>query len=328
MGPGMYLQEGSNNLFLNCDSHDNYDPYSYATNSSGGKVLGPGENADGFGVHVNMASSTGNRFYGCRAWWNADDGWDFISCSASVTVENCWAWGNGYRSGTNPPQSAGNGNGFKVGGFGDPPTDVANPTPQHTVRFCLAFDNRSAGFYQNHHPISNFYYNNTSFNNKGSNFNLLGYKGGDASMGILRNNIAFMGTALGGATFGSGVDAANNSWDISGLSVSNTDFESTDSAGVYAQRKPDGSLPDITFMKLKARSKLIDKGVDLKLAYTGTAPDLGAFEYGPSVGIVRKESKPLVRGSRLSTSGGADAELDIVGRIHRAGRSPVLLLQR
>lgn len=301
MGPGVFVQEGGNNLFLNCDSHDNYDAFSY-TNG----VPNPGENADGFGVHVNLASSTGNVFRGCRAWWNADDGWDFISCSAPVTVENCWAWGNGYKSGTNPPQSAGNGNGFKVGGFGMPPSGAPDPVPQHTVRYCLAFDNKAAGFYQNHHLASDFFYNNTSFNNKSANFNLLGYKNGDASLGILRNNIAYMGATLSNATIGSGVDASGNSWNLS-AQITDADFESVDTAGtsgspgVYAPRRPDGSLPDIRFMKLRQGSDLIDKGVDLKLGpFVGTAPDLGAFEYGAVSSAISRPGSDR-RASLMST---------------------------
>jgi hypothetical protein len=52
---------------------------------------------------------------------------------------------------------------------------------------------------------------------------------------------------------------------------------------LYAPRKADGSLPDITFGHLAAGSDLIDKGVIiLGLSYSGSAPDLGAFEYSGS----------------------------------------------
>ena len=47
MGPGFFIQNGGNNLVLNCDSHDNYDAFSYTSGT-----LSPGENADGFGCHV------------------------------------------------------------------------------------------------------------------------------------------------------------------------------------------------------------------------------------------------------------------------------------
>jgi hypothetical protein len=70
------------NLVLNCDSHDNLDELT---------SNGAGESADGFGCHVD-AGDTGNAFRGCRAWWNADDGYDFIDAGAACTVEQSWAW--------------------------------------------------------------------------------------------------------------------------------------------------------------------------------------------------------------------------------------------
>lgn len=59
-----------------------------------------------------------------------------------------------------------------------------------------------------------------------------------------------------------------------------------------APRKPDGSLPDVNFMKLASGSKLIDAGVDLEnyiasdlrtagiesLPFKGKFPDLGYAE--------------------------------------------------
>lgn len=179
----------------------------------------------------------------------------------------------------------GNGNGFKVGGWGLPPTKYPTPVPQHTVRNCLSFLNKAAGFYQNHQPANNYYYNNTSYNNRGGDFNMLGYDlstGTGTGMGIYRNNIAYLGTATTNAT---GADASYNSWDISGLTVSASDFASVDTTGVYGPRKADGSLPDIKFMHLAAGSSLIDKGTNVGLPYTGSAPDLGAFEYGASTPV-------------------------------------------
>ena len=293
MGPGLFIIAGGNNQILNSDSHDNWDAYSY-TNGT----LDAGQNADGFGFHSTNIADSGTVFRSCRAWWNADDGWDFIQSATAVTVENCWSWNNGYKAGTTT--ASGNGNGFKVGGYGLPPTNVPAKVPQHRVHFCLAFDNRAAGFYENHHLASNFFYNNTSFNNKAANFNLLGYKGsGDASLGILRNNIAFVGTALSNDTIGSGVDAASNSWNLTTAPVAG-DFQSTDSTGVSGPRQADGSLPNIAFMKLKSGSALINKGVNVGLPYNESAPDLGAFESGIPSGILVSEKGKrlrLVRGS-------------------------------
>jgi len=315
MGPGLFIVAGGNNLVLNCDSHDNYDTYSYSNG-----VLDAGQNADGFGFHSRNIGDTGTIFRGCRAWWNADDGWDFIAAATSVTVENCWSWNNGYKPGTTT--ASGNGNGFKVGGYGMPPANVPTILPQHTVRFCLSFNNRAAGFYQNHHPISNYYYNNTSFNNKTANFNLLGVKlsdGSDISLGILRNNIAFTGTALTSATTGTGVDAAYNSWNLSG--AASGDFQSTDTTGITGPRQSDGSLPVLKFMHLSTSSSLIDKGVDVKLPFAGTAPDLGAFENGLVTGVEISGEKYSVRTGTTTTKFRNVTAFDLSGRKAK-GRLP------
>ncbi|MBN1129208.1 MAG: right-handed parallel beta-helix repeat-containing protein [Chitinispirillaceae bacterium] len=264
--PGIFITSGGNNVIVNCDSHDNYDP------------LEGGGNGDGFGGHVNATSNTGNVFRGCRAWNNSDDGYDCINCDAALLFEHCWSWSNGYVPGT--MTAAGNGAGFKIGGFGNPPSGYPSPVPQHTVRFCVSFNNRAQGFYQNHHPVANYYYNNTSYNNRSANFNMLGYDlaaGADAGRGVLRNNIAFTGTAV---TSAGGTDAANNTWNLTSISVTAADFLSIDSAGMAGPRAPGGTLPDVPFLRLATGSDLIDKGVNVNLPFSGRAPDLGAFESG------------------------------------------------
>jgi hypothetical protein len=114
-------------------------------------------------------------------------------------------------------------------------------------------------------------------------------------MGIYRNNVAYLGTATSNST---GADASFNSWDISGLIVAASDFVSTDTAGMYGPRKADGSLPDVKFMHLAAGSKLIDKGTNVGLPFTGAAPDLGAFEYGA---ITQEVARPQTAFSKNIT---------------------------
>ena len=283
MGAGLFIKQGDGNLVLNCDSHDNYDLYT---------SNGAGESADGFGCHTTATGPAGNVFRGCRAWYNADDGFDCINCSGVVTIENCWNWLNGYKPGTT--SSAGNGNGFKLGGFGMPPSGYPSNIPRHTIRNCVAFLNKSAGFYQNHHPVANYFYNNTGYKN-GVNFNMLGYdlsRNADAGMGVYRNNIAFTGTAVSNA---SGADASYNSWNLS-VTVTAADFQSIDTAGIYGPRKADGSLPDLKFMKLVKGSDLIDKGTKLSdIPYNGSSPDLGAYEYGDVITGISEENSRLSR---------------------------------
>ncbi|MEU5641313.1 right-handed parallel beta-helix repeat-containing protein [Streptomyces milbemycinicus] len=260
MGPGLFIQNGGGNLVLNSDSHDNYDP-----NSSGGA----GENADGFGAHIS-ANNPGNVFRGCRAWWNSDDGFDLINAYSSVTIENSWAWRNGYIPGTTT--GSGNGNGFKAGGYGG---DYDTGAVKHTVRTSVAFANKAAGFYANHHPLANDFFNNTSYGNH-PDFNMLGVDSSGAAVGRgnLRNNIAYTGTLTSNM---SGTSATYNSWNL-GISLSDAQFQSVSTSGWDAARQTDGSLPVLRSLRLAANSTLIDKGVNVGLPYSGQAPDLGAFE--------------------------------------------------
>lgn len=59
---------------------------------------------------------------------------------------------------------------------------------------------------------------------------------------------------------------------------------SLDEKALSRRRGPNGELPKIQFMRLKPGSLLIDRGKRLRFAYSGTAPDLDAFEYdgGPA----------------------------------------------
>lgn len=264
-GAGVFLSNGSNNLIVNTDSHDNYDPKSKS---------GAGQNADGFGAHVK-ADNPGNVFRNCRAWNNTDDGFDLINAYSAITIEGSWAWHQGYLPGTDTAVAAGNGNGFKVGGFGG---GYVASAPKHVVRRSVAFNNKANGFYANHHPVANDYFNNTAYNNA-VNFNMLGVAsdGSAANLGTLRNNIAYKGTLLANT---SGVNTRYNSWDsATGVTVSDSDFQSVSTSGWDAARQSDGSLPELTRLHLASGSDLIDKGgVVSGITYTGSVPDLGAFE--------------------------------------------------
>ena len=264
MGPGLFIADGSNNLVLNVDSHHNYDPFSRS---------GAGQNADGFGVHVR-ANQPGNVIRGCRAWANTDDGYDTIHAESSVVIEHSWAWGHGYLPGTTTALAAGNGNGFKIGGFAKRHVPDA---PRHITRHNVAFGNKAWGFYANHHPVASSFYNNTAAGNR-AGFNMLGIDAGGApaSLGILRNNLAYGEPAVLNAD---GADAAHNSWNLPRPPAA-ADFRSVSLEGWDAPRLPDGSLPVLPHLRLAPGSALTDKGADLGLPYAGAAPDLGAFEGG------------------------------------------------
>lgn len=262
MGPGLFIKDGGWNLVLNSDSHHNYDPYT---------SNGAGQSADGFGAHVG-AGHPGNVFRGCRAWANTDDGFDLINAYSPVTIEHSWAWQHGYLPGTHTPLEAGNGNGIKAGGYGG--KYVPNGV-KHVVRFSVAFDNKVAGFYANHHPLALDFFHNTAFGNA-VDFNMLGVApdGAAVYLGTLRNNVAY---PSGARLKVAGADSASNSWDLN-LDLGPRDFDSVAASGWDAPRKPDGSLPDVPMFHPAAGSQVLDRGVDVGLPYRGKAPDLGAFE--------------------------------------------------
>jgi hypothetical protein len=126
---------GANNLILNCDSFGNLDA---ATG---------GENADGFAAKLRIGP--GNVFRGCRAWNNADDGWDLFAANDVVVIDNCWSFLNGKTlSGGSNPQ--GDGNGFKLGGKPDGTADQGGAV--HKVTNDSAFENVACGFVRNNNP--------------------------------------------------------------------------------------------------------------------------------------------------------------------------------
>ena len=281
MAIGFYLTKGSNNLVLNCDAYRNWDSVSES---------GAGGNTDGFGFHPNAKGYTGNIIRGCRAWFNSDDGYDCINAYEGTRFENCWSFYNGY---TSAFVSKGDGNGFKVGGYGAAPvvSGLPNPIPSNTVQFCMAYRNKANGFYSNHHVTTgNSFYNNTAYRNA-TNFNMLSQKimkspisGADTSVDcpgynhVLHNNLSFR-TNKDTANMGSCNFTYNSFTPGSGVTVDATDFLSTDEALLVAPRGSDGSLPINDFLRLKSTSDLINKGMNLGFAFSGSAPDFGAFEY-------------------------------------------------
>jgi hypothetical protein len=264
----------SHNRIINCDSFYNRDT------SSSDSYDG---NADGFSPKLNVG--TGNYFYGCRSWQNSDDGWDgYLRGADSVTtaIENCWSFSNGYLK--NGTIGTGNGNGFKMGG-GDK-TTVSGITYSNgdslrhymTLKNCLAFNNKSKGFDQNNNRASMTLINCTGYNNDGYNFGMGGYVRANEVMTI-KNCISYPDSSVNIDTMDNVHVLVTNSWMLPFAEPASTDFISLDTTGLRAERKEDGSLPDIQFMHLAAGSQFIDAGTDAGLPYNGSAADLGCFEY-------------------------------------------------
>jgi pectate lyase len=276
MANGWYLTGGSSNLVLNCDAYNNR-----------GLDSGSLGNTDGFGCHPSSGGK-GNVLYGCRSWFNSDDGYDCINAFEVVTFDHCWSFYNGFF--TNFVNSTGDGNGIKGGGYGDSggkyPT---NAVPHHVIEFCLTVSNRANGFYANHHLNGQVWLNNTAYRNS-VNYDMLcstnnGSPAGDVPgyNQVMKNNLGYSARSsevseLGPATTN---DITYNYFTLPVI-VSSGDFVTLDTSQLTAPRQTNGNLPYINFLRLTNTSDCIDVGTNLGFAFYGAAPDLGAFEFGPT----------------------------------------------
>lgn len=286
---------------VNCDAFNNVD---YGHNY-----------ADGFKFDQDMGAYL--YFYGNRAIFNSDDGFDVSGSALRVFVNN-WSFGNGWYAG-------GNGNGFKTGALRD-------TVPYSTLIFVgnLAAFNRDlnedggCGFGTPDFVVSDTsyrrsnarYYNNTSYRN---DIGFLEFANAlyPFRNSVYRNNIAYNsryeqdGMDINVQILTYPYPESHNTWDrVSGgysfvetdsVTVTDADFVLTDStlavAELMAARNPDGSLPDITFMKLAPTSDLIDAGTTYgydeiadvpgvpDLSYFGASLDIGYAEFGEEVTI-------------------------------------------
>ena len=269
MAIGYYQKRGSHNLVVDCDAYNNYDDYSE----------GPyGGNVDGFGCHVFDTFEVGNVFRRCRAWRNSDDGFDLISCAAPGEIDHCMAFYNGYCPSSNPADtvnfvSAGDGNGFKAGGWGmnKRKTKCPDVCPSHYIHHSLAYRNKAHGFYANHHLAGNTWENNTSCGNR-SNYNMLNRKNTFEAIDVpgydhsLANNVSwtFTDASLGGHLINIDPDRitlTNNSFapSVSSVEVTAEMFVSTSVSLLFTRRLPDGRLPSIDFLRGKAGTILEER---------------------------------------------------------------------
>ena len=283
---GLQLGNGAaENNIINCDSYGNADPSDYG-------------DADGFACKMDVGNN--NYFYGCRSWLNVDDGWDGYlrgTDDVSTVLENCWTWMNGYFLDGSDGGASANGNGFKVGGSDD-------KTLMHnfTLINCVAFDNKAKGFDQNNNKGDMFFYNSTSYRNKGYNYSIP-YAVNSSKEAEVINSISVDGSSKVKLNYAL---QQTNSWS-SGFTCTEDDFVSLDTTGVSGPRKADGSLPDLTVFQLAEGSDLIDGGTDLGYDYIGEAPDLGAFESNYNgTGIFNPETdediyQPILHGNPVTS---------------------------
>jgi Pel9A-like, right handed beta helix region len=246
----------TNALILNCDSYRNF------------QVSSGGNNGDGFAAKTGCGP--GNVFRGCRSWNNADDGWDFFNnTNNSVVLQDCWSFKNGYDVWGVGASFSGNGNGFKLGGAGT--------QAKHYLTNCLAFSNRSKGFDHNHSGAGQTIINCTGYSNS-VNFSFYETPtAGSPLPNLLINDVAFTGTPF---NLDPTTVQITNSWQ--GFTVTAADFASIDTSQATNARNADFSLPDLPMLHLAAGSDLIDRAANVGLPYTGSAPDLGAYEFIPA----------------------------------------------
>ena len=258
MAIGYYQTTGSHNLVLNCDAYNNYDNYSEGFY---------GGNTDGFGFHLELPDCVGNAIRNCRAWRNSDDGFDLIHCAAPVEIDHCWAFYNGYQSAADPHdihtfERAGDGNGFKSGGWGmrSHAYNCPSPVPVHHIHDCVAFHNKANGFYANHHLGGNVWERNVAADNQRDNFNMVNRQGRSMAECV---DVPGYGHVLTG----------NVSWRPNKVHLShcnlkkcmlcdnqfgvdNADsllFASVNPSDVFAPRNAEGYLPDMPYLQVKPR---------------------------------------------------------------------------
>jgi hypothetical protein len=286
----------------NCDSRDNIDYTSTGI---------PGGRADGFNIASGgLDTDTHKIAYitGCRAYNNSDDGFD-LSTTKQFKMADSWSFYNG--------RLQGDGVAFKVAY-----SNMRNPQ-ERRIQNCIAAYNTHAGFaalnllHETDGPVceylNNFVYKSeTGFQSSPGTWNFTSYLTGND---IMKNNIVYDTNAsyvdlrqawLYAEWYGypDYVTASNNTWRLKrtaspwvelnpAYSVTNSDFTNLDVSQLFALRKSDGSLPDITFGQLASDSDLVDGGTivtgyhcatkgahpqeNCKVWY-GNAPDLGPFE--------------------------------------------------
>jgi len=225
---------------LNCYAHDN--------------TAGAG-NSTGIDVTKNSSNAV---IRGCVSAYNGDDGFDLYDADPTDPhlVDSCVSHHNGLnRDGS---YTGGDGGGFKVGG--------GEGSGGHTIQRCVSYSNYNSGFNTNEASEGVKLYNCTAYGNGHglSNASEAGFRlYGDGSH-VVANSIAYRNS--GGPTSGSDSDEEfmHNSWTLD-ISVSDDDFQLT-------------TPGDANFLHLDPASDMVDAGTDIGLPYSGTHPDLGAYE--------------------------------------------------
>ncbi len=286
--------------YINCDVYNCIDSLSEV----------PGNGSDGWKLDNESAGYL--YFYGCRSWNCGDDGFD-ISGPGLTVFDHCWSFehnfpgaidGNGFKFGANRGDDA------YIDSLGNLVLGAPVEGPRKIVKNCISAFNLGSGFYDlgytPYYPNNSRIFNNVSYRNGIGMYIVTNDDFSGVHPSIYRNNIIYEPEEVDAAgrpyylVVGDIYIESHNTWDYADSSiigslmwwqptdtvlVTDDDFISLDGAQLSNPRKSDGSLPDVTFMKLAEGSDLIDAGTDVGIPFYGTAPDIGWAEYEPVTAI-------------------------------------------
>jgi hypothetical protein len=288
-GVGIKSEHNSSNdgdygvhYITNCDSYNICDSISGSPAGSNAGNVGTG-----FTCHNDYSSLGESYFTSCRAWHCSDQGFNF-SPNSYIKAVGCWSFDN-------QEYVQGSGGGYKLGW-----QDWEAYFIRREIFNCIAVYNDGYGFFTNETgstapwwAVRSHHYNNIAYHNGlGAGSEDYGFIIRDTQQAdsieqtrVFSNNISYdnpynLYDAAGAAKY----SGTKNTWQAAtGVTVTDADFVSLDTAGITAARQTDGSLPDNpcynNFLHLASTSDLINAGVDVGIDYNGSAPDLGPFEY-------------------------------------------------
>jgi RNA polymerase sigma factor (sigma-70 family) len=202
------------NQVLDSDFYRNYDPAD--------------QGRSGVGLAIKFGAGAGNVVRGCRAFDNADSGFDLGEFADAVRLEYNWAYGNGVNRWSAPIWQS-NADGFHLGG---------GPPAPHVLRHNASWANAGHGFSDGGNSGRLELSNNTAFRNGGTGFHL------PTAPSTVRSNASIDNAR--DAELRTGTGSSRNTWDGGSWAVSA--FESTDPSGAQGQRRPDGRLPSTDYL--------------------------------------------------------------------------------
>ncbi|MFC4999379.1 sigma-70 family RNA polymerase sigma factor [Dactylosporangium cerinum] len=189
------------------------------------------QGSSGIGLGIKFGSGADNIVRGCRAFNNADDGFDFGDFASPIDIQHNWAFGNGVNR-WNVAGWKSNGNGFTFGG-GSPPAAAS-----HSVRHNAAWGNIHNGFADGGNPAELRLSNNTAYRNGATGFGL------PTTPATLRSNVAIGNDDS--ASLSVGAHTSRNTWDEGTWDA--TMFRSTDATAAQGPRRADGTLPATDYL--------------------------------------------------------------------------------